>query len=190
SVFERAQSDHEQDNTQAVRQPNSRPTPSSRPAALTCGHVFHTDCITTWITSSVSATCPTCNIRSIHAPLALYLELEEEDVPHAVPSQRHRHRSQKSNIDDLTRQTEQLTLDSNTDDTVNAHTLVARELSLLSAALENQRNKIEELTAKVKLHKKKKGHLYAALSQKKTQIDELSRNLNGPRSQANRNART
>ncbi|KAJ1719495.1 hypothetical protein LPJ53_005757 [Coemansia erecta] len=190
SVFEPAQTVHEHDIAQTATQSSSSRTASSRPAALTCGHVFHSECITIWLASSASATCPSCNSRSAHAPLLLYLELDAEDVPHAVPSQRHRHHSQQSNIDDLIRQTEGFTLDATDSATENAHISVAHELSLLAATLESQKNEIDELTAKAKLYKKKKGHLYAALALKKAQITELSRELAAHRTQQNRNPGT
>lgn len=46
----------------------------SRPAVLTCGHVFHQACISAWLAHANRKTCPTCRKQHRGNPIALYFD--------------------------------------------------------------------------------------------------------------------
>ncbi|KAJ1664183.1 hypothetical protein EV178_004313 [Coemansia sp. RSA 1646] len=59
---------------------NSAPTSSRlKPAALSCGHVFHGTCIDKWFASSSNNSCPLCHKRHCGPALVLYIEADEDE---------------------------------------------------------------------------------------------------------------
>ncbi|KAJ1912557.1 hypothetical protein GGI13_000746 [Coemansia sp. RSA 455] len=49
-------------------------------AALSCGHVFHLTCITSWDKRNTDTTCPYCNARHLGLVLVLHIEYHKDHV--------------------------------------------------------------------------------------------------------------
>ncbi|KAJ2062156.1 hypothetical protein GGI17_002616 [Coemansia sp. S146] len=59
---------------------SSVPTNYNRIAALTCGHTFHLECITSWHSHDDNTSCPLCKARHFGPILQLQIECDRKHV--------------------------------------------------------------------------------------------------------------
>ncbi|KAJ1802055.1 hypothetical protein LPJ75_006304, partial [Coemansia sp. RSA 2598] len=58
---------------------------ADRPAMLSCGHVYHKECIEEWFDLGTSChACPMCHRRPARQPTVLYIDLEQRDIEHVL----------------------------------------------------------------------------------------------------------
>ncbi|KAJ1719529.1 hypothetical protein LPJ53_005721 [Coemansia erecta] len=53
---------------------------AERPVALTCGHVYHKECIEGWFNRPEGPRCPMCTKPPMDIPRLLFMDLDEDDV--------------------------------------------------------------------------------------------------------------
>ncbi|KAJ2871506.1 hypothetical protein GGH93_004763 [Coemansia aciculifera] len=59
---------------------SSVPTNNNQIAALTCGHTFHLECITSWHSHDDNMSCPLCKARHFGPILQLHIECDRKHV--------------------------------------------------------------------------------------------------------------
>ncbi|KAJ2705005.1 hypothetical protein FB645_002791 [Coemansia sp. IMI 203386] len=141
-------------------------------SALQCGHVFHTQCINTWIQTSALPTCPLCTKAVNCSPVKLYLRVEDEDIAHAQPDKQ----TNVNSVDELVRRIGKLGIaqaDDSCDENTNALTLISQEMEKLCDMALAQKKELERLSAQSAKNKKKKSHLYSRLALTNNEIKTL-----------------
>ncbi|KAJ1897417.1 hypothetical protein LPJ66_003380 [Kickxella alabastrina] len=146
----------------------------SRPAALSCGHVFHNKCIAQWFTTSDLPKCPLCHKTSTSPALTLFIELDKEDAFHISSSTGN---SRDSRGGEVSASEPSAQLGGLTASGAGGSQYNAQDFDRLAAQVELQRVQLDAAVARKRALHKKLNTLYADLACQRKLSNETTDDL-------------
>ncbi|KAI7821788.1 hypothetical protein BX661DRAFT_216766 [Kickxella alabastrina] len=156
-----------------------------RPAALSCGHVFHKDCVEEWLNVSATKTCPFCSELSTNIAQPLFIDIEEYDVECVFLTETS---GQSSGIQiakgSLAMEMNKLAAeflqaaDNNADQGKDAQLLAAEQISLITMQMDKQSREINKANSNIEHFTRRIDRLSVSLDRKKLLVKSLRNDSN------------